>query len=182
MEIEIRAKINNIKEKEKIIINLGAKLNKKKYQVDKYFGSVDLFKKVGYSFLLRVRNEGDKKFLTYKGDKFKKDGVWQEYEFEIKNEKEAETMLKEMGLDNIIEVFKKRIEYHFDSLTICLDEIKDLGSFIEIESQVDSDENKEKLEKLMKLLGIEKNQIIHKGYVTMLLDKNKSLYRKYIIH
>lgn len=182
MEIEIRAKINNIKNVEQRIVGLGAELIKQKKQVDKYFGEINLFKKLGYSFLMRVRNEGDKKFLTYKGAKSKKDGVWEEYEFNIDNEIMAEDMLKAMGLEKIIKVNKKRIEYKLDGLTICLDTIKDLGYFVEIESQDDNDIDKDKLKKIMNKLNIEENQIMHKGYVTMLLIKNNSPYSKYIVN
>lgn len=182
MEIEIRAKINNIKDIEQNIIKFGAKLSKQREQIDKYFGEINLFKKLGHSFLMRVRNEGDKKFLTYKGAKSKKDGIWEEYEFNIDDEVAAETMLEAMGLEKIIEVRKNRIEYKLDNLTICLDDIDGLGYFIEIESQDDDDINKDKLKKFMKKLNIKENQIIHKGYVTMLLIKNNSSYSKYIIN
>ncbi|MDP2684835.1 MAG: class IV adenylate cyclase [bacterium] len=182
MEIEIRAKIKNIKNIERCIIGLGAKLVKQKRQIDKYFGEINLFKKLGYSFLMRVRNEGDKKFLTYKGAESKKDGVWEEYEFNIDNEIMAEAMLKAMGLEKIIEVNKNRIEYKIDNLTICLDTIENLGCFVEIESQDDNDIDKDKLKKFMDKLNIKENQIMHKGYVTMLLIKNDSPYSKYIVN
>lgn len=182
MEIEIRAKIKNIKNIEQCIVGLGAKLVKQKRQIDKYFGEINLFKKLGYSFLMRVRNEGDKKFLTYKGAKLKKDGVWEEYEFKIDNEITAEAMLKAMGLEKIIEVKKNRIEYKLNDLTICLDNIEGLGHFIEIESQDDNDINKDKLKNFIDKLDIKENQIIHKGYVTMLLIKNDSPYSKYIVN
>ena len=182
MEIEIRAKVDNLKELEEKIINLGATLVDKKNQIDKYFGEIILFKKLGYSFLMRVRDEGNKKFLTYKSAKSKRDGVWEEYELNIDDEITAETMLKAMGLEKIIEVEKNRIEYKLNGLTICLDTIKDLGNFIEIESLNDNDLNKDKLKKLMDELDIKENQIIHKGYVTMLLLKNNSLYSKYIVN
>ncbi len=182
MEIEIRAKIKNIKNVEQCILGLGAKLVKQKKQIDKYFGEINLFKKLGYSFLMRVRNEGNKKFLTYKGAKSKKDGVWEEYEFNIDNEIMAEAMLKAMGLEKVIKVNKNRIEYKLDDLTICLDAIENLGYFVEIESQDDNDIDKDKLKKIMDKLNIKENQIMHKGYVTMLLIKNDSPYSKYIVN
>ncbi len=182
MEIEIRAKIKNIKNVEGCVVALGAKLVKQKKQIDRYFGEINLFKKLGYSFLMRVRNEGDKKFLTYKGAESKKDGIWEEYEFNIDNEIMAEAMLIAMGLEKIIEVKKDRVEYKLDGLSICLDAIEDLGYFVEIESQDDNNIGKNKLKNIMDKLNIKENQIMHKGYVTMLLMKNKSPYSKYIIN
>ncbi|MBU1684502.1 hypothetical protein KKC56_03540, partial [Patescibacteria group bacterium] len=62
------------------------------------------------------------------------------------------------------------------------DAIEDLGCFVEIESQDDNDIDKDKLKKFMDKLNIKENQILHKGYVTMLLIKNNSPYSKYIIN
>lgn len=182
MEIEIRAKINNINDVEQNIIKLGARLLKETTQVDEYFGEINLYQKVGYSFLMRVRNEGDKKFMTYKGAESKKDGVWEEYEFEIDDAKKTVEMFKAMGLEKVITVKKYRKEYVLDGLTICLDVIDDLGNFIEIESLDDRNINKNSLKSLMRKLGIKEDQIIHKGYVTMLLIKNNSPYSKYIVN
>ena len=182
MEIEIRAKINNINDIEKNIIKLGAKLLKKTTQVDEYFGEINLYRKLGYSFLMRVRNEDNKKFMTYKGAESRKDGVWEEYEFEIDNVEKTVKMFKSMGLEEVIVVKKYRKEYALDGLTICLDAIDNLGDFIEIESLDDRNINKNSLKSLLRKLGVEANQIIHKGYVTMLLVKNNSSYSKYIVN
>jgi adenylate cyclase, class 2 len=180
MEIEIRAKIDNIADLENNLIRLGAKFIKRKKQIDKYFGEIALFEKIGYSFMMRVRDEGDKKYLTYKGARTKKDGVWEEYEFPISDEKAAEEMLMAMGLERIIEVKKNRSEYGLDGMSICLDEIDGLGNYIEIESLDDDDIGKTKLEKIMNLTGIGDDQIVHKGYITMLLAKNNSPYSEFI--
>jgi adenylate cyclase, class 2 len=182
MEIEVRARINDLKGIEKSIVGFGANLVKEKKQIDKYYGEINLYEKLGYSFLMRVRSEGDENFLTYKGAESKIDGVWEEYEFSIDNELMAKAMLKSMGLDEIIEVKKNRIEYKLDDLTICLDEIEGLGSFIEIESLDDNDIDKNRLKKFMDKLDIKEDQVIHKGYVTMLLIKNNSPYSKYIVN
>jgi len=182
MEIEIRAKINNLEKIEQNITKLGAKLIKKTKQVDEYFGEISLYQKIGYSFLMRVRNEEDKKFMTYKGAESKKDGIWEEYEFEINDIKKAVEMFKAMGLERIIVVNKYRKEYAINNLTICLDVIDGLGSFIEIESLNNKDVDKKSLKKLMQKLNVNKNQVINKGYVTMLLIKNNSPYSKYIVN
>lgn len=182
MEIELRARISNPNKIEQKIINLGAKLIKNKKQTDLYFGEIGLYKKIGYSFLIRIRQEGDKIFMTYKGAQAKRDGVWEEYEFVIDDRDKGIKMVEAMGLEKIIEINKKRKEYKIDNITICLDNITNLGYFIEIESQNDNDINKEKLNKLMKQLDIDQKQIIHKGYVTILLKQNNSPYSKYIIN
>lgn len=182
MEIEVRFKIKNLKLIEKKLISLKAKFIKNKKQVDKYFGEIGLYKKVNYSFLLRIRQEGDKVFLTYKGDNFKKAGVWQEYDFVIKDAKKAELMIRDMGFDEVILVKKTRKEYCLDNLNICLDKINGLGEFVEIEYISSKNESKKKHLELIKKLELDKKEIIHKGYITMLLEKNKSKFTKYIVN
>jgi len=90
--------------------------------------------------------------------------------------------LKEMGLEKIIEVHKTRTEYSFGKLTICVDNIKGLGSYIEIESLDNKNFSKKELINLIKKLNIEKNQIIDKGYVTIMLSNQKSPYSKYVVN
>ena len=87
-----------------------------------------------------------------------------------------------MGLEKVIKVMKYREEYKLNNLSICLDKIENLGNFVEIESLNDNDEGKERLNKMMEELAIDQNQIIHKGYVTMLLLKSNSPFAKYIIN
>jgi len=180
MEIEIRAEVNNLDSVGKKIIEMGGELKCKKHQIDIYFGEICLFEKIGYSFLIRVRDEGNKKFFTYKGARTKRDGIWEEYEFQIKKTDDAIKMLSEMGMEKIITVNKERKEYSLNDFTICLDSIENLGNFIEIEYVNEKAVGKEKMKEIIKLLGVKDDNIIHKGYVTMLLEKNNSKYSKYI--
>lgn len=179
MEIEIRARVKNLDLLEKRLVSLGGILEKTVVQKDIYFGEINLYKKIGYSFLLRVRAEGKKVFLTYKGAKKKKDGAWEEYEYEIKNFDRAVEMLRAMGLDKVIEVKKTRKQYSLDGISICLDSIVSFGDFVEIEYLGD-DCDKSRLKDLMNSLGISDKDIIHKGYISLMLAEKKSPYSKYI--
>ena len=182
MEIEIRAKINSLTSIENKLNLLKARFIKKVKQVDKYYGEISLYKKLNHSFLIRIRKEGNKNILNYKGAKRKKDGIWEEHETEINNPKEAELILKNIGFEKVIEVYKNRLEYKLNNLNICLDKIKGLGNFIEIEEINKNAISKKNIIKLMKDLGISKNEIINQGYVTLLLRKNKNKFSKYIIN
>lgn len=181
METEIRAKIINPEKFEHKLLDLGAKFIKTREQLDVYFSEIYLCEKLGYSFLIRIRNDGGKISLTYKGAQLKRDGVWEEYEFEIKDQHSGVEMLKAMGLEEVIQVRKKRREYKLNDFSICLDDIDGLGEFVEIEL-IGGGTLREKLYELMIALGIDREQIICKGYVTMLLAKNNSPYAKYIVN
>lgn len=180
MEIEIRAKVISLKTIEKKLDEWGAVLSKENKQNDVYFGEKYLYNKTGHSFMLRVRDEGEKIFLTYKGAKMKKDGIWEEYEFPVGDKKMAIQMLEAMGLERIIKVHKIRKEYKFRKLSICLDKIIELGNFVEIEIVGNNKNVKTELYDMMKKLGIKKVDIIHKGYISMLLKEINSPYAKYI--
>ncbi len=181
MEIEIRAAIANLTEIESKILEKGAMLFKEKHQKDIYYGEICLYEKIGYSFMMRVRDEEGKIFLTYKGARTKKDGEWEEYEFPVENKLSAVEMLKAMGLEKIAEVSKKRKEYKLGDFSICLDDIEELGNFVEIEYLCDdASEGKMKLMELARELKVKDEDIIQKGYITMLLAKNESPYSKYV--
>lgn len=177
----MRAKIKSFAEIENKIHKLGAVFVKEKKQIDIYFGEIYLYKKIGYSFMMRIRDEEGKILLTYKGAKTKKDGEWEEYELLVAEKRVAIEMLKSMGLEKIIEVKKKRKEYKFKEFSICLDSIRGLGNFVEIECLCeDAYDGKRRLHGLMIDLGIKTEDVIHKGYITMLLAMNNSPYSKYI--
>jgi len=65
MEIEIRAFVNDMDEIKNKLVNLGAEFIKKKEQKDLIFGSREL-RKVDNKFILRIREEKDKKSFTYR--------------------------------------------------------------------------------------------------------------------
>jgi len=66
---------------------------------------------------------------------------------------------------------KKRESYKLDNISINLDEIKNLGSLVEMEI-ISDNPNKSELIETAKKLGIEEKDIIHKGTVQLLLEKS----------
>lgn len=69
-------------------------------------------------------------------------------------------------------VDKMRTSYQYDNFTICVDEVKDLGTFLEIELMADTAENvaKVKQEMLTLIHGLELKPI-KTGYINLLLRK-----------
>lgn len=180
MEIEIRAKISNprlIKEKLK---KMGAKFLGEKEEKDIYFSSIELCKKLGYSFVVRIRKRERNFILTAKSAKKKIDGVWEEYEVPIKEPKIYINMFKLMGLEKVITVSKKRATFKLNGFTINIDKFKKWGNFIEIECISSRPKDKKKLFDLAKKLGIERKNIFEKGYISFFLEKLNSSFRKYI--
>jgi len=180
MEIEIRSKINSPKEIKEKLKKLGARYIKEKIENDQYFSSIELCKKLGYSFVIRIREREGKYILTVKSAKRKLDGVWEEYEVPIKKSKIYLTMFKLIGLEKVISVKKKRTTFKLDRLTINIDKFKRWGSFIEIELISPRYKNKKRLFDLAKKFGIAKKDIFEKGYISFFLKKLNSPFAKYI--
>lgn len=182
MEIEVRAKIKDPKKMHEKIISIGAFFLGTKSQRDVYYGEISLYKKIGYSFLMRVRNENGKQFfLTYKGAKCGLDGVWEEYDFAVNSEANAVDMLESMGLEKVVVVSKTREVFRLGDICICLDRIENLGEYVEVEI-INNNKDNSLIRDLLVDLGIEKDDIIEKGYITMLLAQQGSPYAQYVIH
>lgn len=179
MELELRAKVSNPKSMRDKLAELGAGFIKKKEQFDRYFGSIELYKKLGYSFLARIRKTGGKYIFTVKTAKPKKDGVWEEYEVEIKNPETYANMFKAMGLEKIIFVNKKREIFNLDGIIVNIDCFDNYGTFIELE-MISENHDKSRLFEVMKKLGIEKQNIIEIGYISIFLKDMKSPYAEYV--
>ena len=126
-------------------------------------------------FILRIR-KSIKNFLTFKA-LTENAGVWVEHETEISNVDETEQMLLKTGFSKTITMTKDRISGKIDDLEICLDNIRELGTFIEIEAISDDElEAKNKIVGLLKKIGHSEKEIIHKGYVAILFEKKGAVF------
>lgn len=178
MEVELRARLKKPKEFKKRLIGFGAKMTGEKKLSDYYFGAINLYKKVGYSFWIRLRDKGDGIELAYKGSTGK-NGVYEEYEQKLQDLKTSMKILTKMGLDNEITVHKKRTSYKLDNLSIEIDEFKNGGTFVEVE-EINKTGDKTNLFSLFNKLNIPKEEIFEKGYITLMLEEKKSKFTKWI--
>jgi len=162
LEVEIKTRIK-IREIKKILDKLGAKFIKEEEQRDIYFSHpLRDFGKTDEA--LRVREINGNYFLTYKGRKLDPETKTRE-EIELKTEKEILELLKRLNFLVKGKVEKKRALYEYDDLKVCLDKVKGLGEFLEIEGN--SLKDKEKMFKLLKKLNIERKNLIRKSYLEM---------------
>lgn len=180
MEVEIRVKIEKPQELKDKIIALGGQFIKTKELTDIYYGDTGLYEKIGHSFWIRLRVEGDKVTLAYKGPT-ETDGVYEEYEQEMQDLETAKKIFEKIGLDNPITIYKKRDTYQLGNITILFDDFGDRGVYIEMEQMKDSPDKSE-MEKLMVDLGIPKEDIFHKGFITKFLQEDNSSFSKWIVN
>jgi len=152
--------------------SFGAERLSTSLQIDKYYNPKDRnLAETGE--ILRIREEGGKKILTYKGPKL--DSPFRErpkFEFEIDPETE-EAFLKIYG-DRIKTIIKERTLYQLEGVVFSLDKVSktengenfDLGDFIEIRT-TDKELNEEKIKSVIHKMGLNINEGIKESYFEM---------------
>lgn len=174
-EIEVKAKIKNISRIKSKLENLGCKFGKPLIQKDKIF----IHKNIQYPYkdkekaVLRIRKSNGKYFLTLKKNKSNELDCL-EKETQIINPEKIQIILELMGYRIIAEVSKERYKCKYKDLEICLDKVKNLGNFIEIEKIIKGGNGKEiqkQLFKFLKTIGIKEKDQVFKGYDTLIEER-----------
>jgi predicted adenylyl cyclase CyaB len=172
MEVEARVKVDDMESLKKKLLSMGAEFYQEKRQHD------SIFKRKGHEldtqrpgdFILRIR-ESSKNSLTVKV-LTDRPGVWIEHETEIADPEAARRLLEAAGFAQVLTMTKTRIPGTLDGFELCLDDIKELGTHLEIalDSQ-DGHGSKKRIVELLGKLGYREKDIIHKGYVVMLFER-----------
>ena len=171
IEVEVKAKSKpGIKKK---LESIGAQKIKKEKQEDTYFNAPHKDFKITDE-ALRIRKTPLKAFITYKGPKIdEKSKTRQEIETEIPDPKNMTRILECLGFKKAHKVIKKRETYQLNDFKIAIDNVKGLGTYIEIEKDIKEDEDyNETLHKILKIykqLGIKKG-FQRKSYLELLLE------------
>lgn len=166
MEVEIKAKVKNFTNIKSKLIKLGAKLEKSKKQLDVFYKpkkEVRSTLRPG-SYILRIRESGNNKFLTFKALTPIK-GVWEEHELRIDNTNEMKKILERLNLVRVFSINKIRITARLGDFELNLDRVKELGNYIEI-GLIDKDGEKaqNKIREVYSKLGISEKQLERRGY------------------
>jgi adenylate cyclase class 2 len=127
---------------------------------------------------VRLRKQGDRTFLTYKGKKLDaKSKTRKEVEVEVSDFARMQDILLSLGFRKTLDVVKERRIYHYKGAEVCLDCIEGLGEFVELElqaeNQIDIARKRDELIALMHELGVE-GELIRESYLEMLLAKNNA--------
>lgn len=103
-----------------------------------------------------------------------------EYETEVQDSAQLERILKALNFKKFVTVAKKRHIYNYhDSLEIALDEVKDLGFFIEVETIKDFGTVKKAQEEILnftKSIGLKRTKTVPGGYGAELLRRKGLLH------
>lgn len=188
IEVEIKIQVVNLQKIRKQVAELG-KLVKSIKQIDDYYvpSHRDFFAKKHPVEWLRIRTNPNKAIFEYDLSINKRaDGrqdYAEEYETEVSSPEELKKILNFLNFKKVITVEKQREYWNCGNLEIALDDIKGLGSFIEVEAKGDFKNTKEaeaECINFLEKLGIENvdKKRINKGYPVLVLEKNKNLTEK----
>ncbi len=119
---------------------------------------------------LRTRKVSDKITLTYKGPKLP-GKVKRRTEIIVKINGNIDEVLSRLGFRPVIAVYKKRKYYELNETVVSIDIVKDLGCFVEIESE-SGDEDK--VLRTAQLLGLYPSTIIEESYAEMIAKKEEA--------
>ncbi|MFZ2411059.1 MAG: class IV adenylate cyclase [Candidatus Methanoperedens sp.] len=175
IEIEVKARVDDPRRMERAIIALGATPIGIEDQADTYYNSkYNDFEKTDEALRIRIQDENC--FLTYKGPKMDKvSKTRKEFQVEINDANNMGNILSSLGFSPVATVTKRRKNFRLGDFFISLDEVRNLGNFIEIEISVkDSKNYEEKVESIFKFigkLGISRKSTIRSSYLEMVLGE-----------
>ena len=110
-----------------------AKFKYEAHQIDEYFNAPhrDFTKKPRVCEWLRLRTSNGKYSINYKD--YSPEIFCHEFESEISSKDHFNSLLKALNFELLVTVDKTRKVFDFDDVEISVDEVADLGSYIELE-------------------------------------------------
>ncbi len=178
MELEIRAKIqdldtfyNSVEALEGIEVKL-----KGVRQVDTYMKHKADEDRI---LVIRIRRKDDKAILTFKTKSIgQTDTLWQDIDIPFDEPDRLEDILMNSGYVYVALVDKVRDSFQYGEIEINIDNVRELGPYVEVEAIVEdekqSESKKKELFALLKKLGVPKKDVVEKGYVPLMIEHEQS--------
>ncbi len=173
-EIEVKAKVRDVKALMEKLIRLGCAFSPEISQIDRIFipigSSIPVPKGVN---VLRLRRENGKILLTLKQvNNNQLDKI--EHEFYVSDEEKAKDAILLLGFQESVSVEKKRKKCKLKDYEICIDTVTNLGQFIEIEKITDEETDivQSELFSFLESLGVDKTDQVFMGYDILISQKS----------
>ncbi len=133
LEVELKSRVRSLSAIRRRVVRLGGVRVGKQIERDEYF------RHPGRAFgvtgeALRLRSAGKASFITYKGPR--QPGIAKtraEVQVAIGSVRQMSEILQKLGFRVFGRVQKRRETYTLSGITVCLDEVEGLGSFVELE-------------------------------------------------
>ena len=173
-EIKLKPKDVDINDLRKAIEELGSKFVDLVIEYDTYFTHpcYDLWKR-DEAVRLRKRVSkiyGEKRYmLTYKGSRIIREGIKSREEIEVyvSDHGLMNNILRKLGFNKFAVIVKERMIYRYRNSKIFIDNVKDLGIYVEIEGPIQT------IHEIMEKLPF-KYDIVEKTYLELLIAMNSN--------
>lgn len=180
IEVELKVKILSKEEIISKLENLNFIKSSLVVETDTYFTSSH-HDFISLDEALRIRNVLNKStnetnsVITYKGAKLDNVSMSRkELETEIKDSKIVKEILENIGFNAVPPLIKERQYLKNNNITACVDTVKGLGEYLELEIIVENNSDKEKslveLENLLLKLGYSMKDTISTSYLSILMS------------
>lgn len=176
--VEVYDDIKKIKEIFKKFQYVGLKKTVDEYYYDPLRDTLKPDKTGGLNHCLRFRTKNDEYSITYKDDVFD-NGKWlysDEYETKVESITMVKNIFDRLGLIKFMEIDNDKETYIFEDYEIVIENVKDLGLFMEVEyctnEDVDVKEIKNKIQDFINSLGINVSEELNMGKPEMYMKKH----------
>lgn len=181
IEVEVKLKIEDKEQVKEKLVQLGFSEGELVAETDVYY-TVAHHDFAGLDEALRIRNIENQRtkestsVITYKGAKMdNKSMTRKELETEVGDADVCKEIFENIGFCPVPPVEKRRQYLQKENVTACVDEVKNLGDYLELEIIVDIEEEKEaafeKLKDVLGLLGYSMGDTTRTSYLSMLMKK-----------
>lgn len=175
-EIEIKMKVDDLKPIADALEAIGCVLAEPIIQKDIVFRKDN--EEPNVRNILRIRSVNNKNIFTLKRN-VSDELDCLEKETEISNPEELKDIIELLGYKEFVRINKKRWISHYKDYEICLDEVDNLGCFVEMEKLEEISENiiegvRQEMIDFLISLGIDSENIVRSGYDT-LMSQNKKI-------
>ncbi len=177
MEVEMKFAIQDVQRIKKKILALGGDRVSKVTNKDHYFSAVHRdFMKTKECLRIREVPETGKVIITYKPSSSKEmlnsNMMWkEELETECSDANIIRKILLAIDCKKLVTVEKIREEFKLFGCTLVLDEVKHVGSFIEIEIiSNDVEAAKDQIQEVANKLGLEDKHNVNRNYRDLTIE------------
>lgn len=183
IEVEIKVKIQNRKQVMGSLKKIGFLENRCVVETDIYYTSTHHdFAALGEALRIRkvkdLESPKETSVITYKGAKLDQVSMTrQELETEVGDGETVRKILEHIGFCPVSAVEKKRLYLNKNNMTACLDNVKGLGDYLELEILTDTEEKRtealKQIEDVLEAFGYSMEDTTRTSYLSMLMKKEK---------
>ncbi|MHA2351577.1 MAG: class IV adenylate cyclase [Candidatus Thorarchaeota archaeon] len=185
-EVEVKVPITDSEVMKQKLLKSGAKMMNSEVQIDTYFDHpCRKFLETDEAVRVRTRRplaelkldtSHSPNELTYKGPKIDKTTKTRlEYSVGINDADSLSSILESLSFTPVATITKKRTFFDLRDITISIDDVEQVGLFLELESiaydRVEMESAKATIFELLDELGIDSKQSVRESYLEIYMDR-----------